>query len=225
MSKLIVSGNSFNHVDRLVDKDIYGIMLYIDKLSVNSSFYIDVDDIETSQELQFDNKCIQYSLVDANTNYQNIVEMCVKIISDNRLEYRDVVILMKDNEPARELDYIVRQNCQIGTSCTAEKKETFKYLENQHGVNTRKFKIERDHIRGIKRREFSIDSNSLKISTIKSFKGLEQNNVILILPHSMNNHSEVYVGITRARERLFIINMGNRIYDRFFEHYANNTHL
>lgn len=188
-------------------------------------FLSNVDDIETSQELQFDNKCIQYSLVDSNTNYQNIVEMCVKIISDNRLEYRDVVILMQDNEPARELDYIVRQNCQIRTSCTAEKKETFEYLENQHGVNTRKFNIERDHIRGIKRREFSIDSNSLKISTIKSFKGLEQNNVILILPHSMNKHSEVYVGITRARERLFIINMGNRIYDRFFEYYANNTHL
>lgn len=45
MSKLVVTANSFEHIDELLDKDIYGIMLYIDKLSVNSSFYINVDDL------------------------------------------------------------------------------------------------------------------------------------------------------------------------------------
>ena len=37
MSKVIVSVNSLLHMDELLDKDIYGVMLYIDKLSVNSS--------------------------------------------------------------------------------------------------------------------------------------------------------------------------------------------
>ena len=46
MSKLIVTANSFEHIDELLDKNIYGIMLYIDKLSVNSSFYIKIDDID-----------------------------------------------------------------------------------------------------------------------------------------------------------------------------------
>ena len=46
MSKLIVTVNSFKQLERLIDKDIYGLMLYIDKLSVNSSFYINVDDIK-----------------------------------------------------------------------------------------------------------------------------------------------------------------------------------
>ena len=46
MSKLIVTVNSLEHLNKLIDKDIYGIMLYIDKLSVNSSFYIDVEDIK-----------------------------------------------------------------------------------------------------------------------------------------------------------------------------------
>lgn len=45
MSKLIVTVNSLDHLSKLIDKDIYGVMLYIDKLSVNSSFYIDIDDI------------------------------------------------------------------------------------------------------------------------------------------------------------------------------------
>jgi len=46
MSKLLVTVNSLEHIDELLDKDIYGIMLYIDKLSVNSSFYIGIDELE-----------------------------------------------------------------------------------------------------------------------------------------------------------------------------------
>ena len=45
MSKLVVTGNSLDHIRKLMDKDIYGIMLYIDKLSVNGSFYMDIDSI------------------------------------------------------------------------------------------------------------------------------------------------------------------------------------
>ena len=39
MSKLIVTVNSFKQLEKLIDKDIYGVILYIDKLSVNSSFW------------------------------------------------------------------------------------------------------------------------------------------------------------------------------------------
>ena len=46
MSKLIVTVNSFEQLDELLDKDIYGVMLYIDKISVNSSFYINVDELD-----------------------------------------------------------------------------------------------------------------------------------------------------------------------------------
>ena len=46
MSKLIVTVNSLNQLNELIEKDIYGVMLYIDKLSVNSSFYINIDDIK-----------------------------------------------------------------------------------------------------------------------------------------------------------------------------------
>jgi len=47
MSKLIVSVNSKKQLDSVLKKDIYGVMLYIDKLSVNSSFYIDIEDLKT----------------------------------------------------------------------------------------------------------------------------------------------------------------------------------
>ena len=46
MSKLLVTANSLEHLNELLDKDIYGVMLYIDKLSVNSSFYISIEELE-----------------------------------------------------------------------------------------------------------------------------------------------------------------------------------
>lgn len=45
MSKLIVSVNSFSQMNLILNKKIDGVILYIDKLSVNSSFYVTVDDI------------------------------------------------------------------------------------------------------------------------------------------------------------------------------------
>lgn len=41
--KLIVSATSLEHLTELLKKDVDGIILSIDKLSVNDSFYIDVD--------------------------------------------------------------------------------------------------------------------------------------------------------------------------------------
>jgi superfamily I DNA/RNA helicase len=35
-----------------------------------------------------------------------------------------------------------------------------------------------------------------------------------------NEHSVIYVAITRARERLYIINVGNKTYDNFFQQYS-----
>lgn len=46
MSKLIVSANSFKHLKCLLKKDIDGIILSIDKLAVNDSFYVNVSDLE-----------------------------------------------------------------------------------------------------------------------------------------------------------------------------------
>lgn len=55
MSKIVVTVNSLLHLNELLDKDIYGVMLYIDKLSVNSSFYIELDDLK---KIDFKNKKI-----------------------------------------------------------------------------------------------------------------------------------------------------------------------
>lgn len=80
MSKLIVTVNSFEQIDELLDKDIYGFMLYIDKLSVNSSFYVNVDDIK---KINFKDKKV---LVCMN-----------KIMHNNDLDFvRNTLYLLKE---------------------------------------------------------------------------------------------------------------------------------
>lgn len=46
MSKLIVSANSKKHLNSLLKKDIDGVILSLDKLSVNDSFYVNISEIE-----------------------------------------------------------------------------------------------------------------------------------------------------------------------------------
>lgn len=102
MSKLIVTANSFSHFKQLIDKDIYGIMLYIDKLSVNSSFYISVYDIE---KIDFKDKKI--FLVMNKIMHNNDLGLVRDILL--KLKDKDVKILFYDMgvyNISRELDMV-----------------------------------------------------------------------------------------------------------------------
>ncbi len=57
--KIITSANSYEHLQELLKKDIDGVILSLDKLSVNDSFYIDVDLIN---EIDFKGKEVFVSL-------------------------------------------------------------------------------------------------------------------------------------------------------------------
>ena len=89
MSKLIVTVNSLEHLNKLIDKDIYGVMLYIDKLSVNSSFYVDIEQIN---KLYFKDKKIY--IVMNKIMHNNDLDMVRDTLS--KLKDMDVKILFYD---------------------------------------------------------------------------------------------------------------------------------
>lgn len=102
MSKLIVSVNSFEQMNRLMDKDIYGVMLYIDKLSVNSSFYVNIDDIS---KINFKDKKIY--IVMNKIMHNNDLDIVRDDLS--RLKDMDVKILFYDMSVyniSKELDMV-----------------------------------------------------------------------------------------------------------------------
>lgn len=70
-------------------------------------------------------------------------------------------------------------------------------------------------IRNNKKIHFYMNSGTVKISTIHSFKGWESDTIFLILENfnfKMTFDEILYTGITRTRENLILINYGNQKY-------------
>ena len=87
-------------------------------------------------------------------------------------------------------------------------------------------KVDRDPRGRTRKQLFTTDKRCLKLSTIKSFKGWESPSVIVILDDEYNSKAAcytpmepemMYTAITRARENLYVINIGNETYDQFFK--------
>ncbi len=70
-------------------------------------------------------------------------------------------------------------------------------------------------IRDNKKMNFYMNSGTVKISTIHSFKGWECENLFLIIEkrHALSFDEILYTGITRSRTNLIIINYGNTEYN------------
>ena len=98
--KLIVSVNSKKHLNTLVKKNIDGVILSIDKLSVNDSFYIDVDMLD---EIDFNGKEVFISLnkLMHNSDLDYLRSVMTKLKDkDVRIMFYDMAVYMI----ARELD-------------------------------------------------------------------------------------------------------------------------
>lgn len=88
-----------------------------------------------------------------------------------------------------------------------------------------KFNRDFEAIERTRKQLFTTDKRCLKISTIQSFKGWESPSVIVILEGDIALHNTafrpmspqtIYTAITRARENMYIINIGNDTYHNFF---------
>lgn len=91
------------------------------------------------------------------------------------------------------------------------KQEVCEYVKHvkscgENAISTNECGKQEDELR----RRFYLSSSHLKISTVKSFKGLEIDNIILVIDVTINlpiiETEELYVGLTRAKRNLAIIN-------------------
>ena len=96
---------------------------------------------------------------------------------------------------------------------------------------TRKLKIElKDLRRRYKLYDFKLRTECLKFSTVHSFKGWEIRTLFFIISDENDSESDfevksensfltpelLYTGLTRARNNLFILNIGVEKYNNFF---------
>ncbi|WP_291087397.1 MULTISPECIES: nuclease-related domain-containing DEAD/DEAH box helicase [unclassified Empedobacter] len=86
----------------------------------------------------------------------------------------------------------------------------------RESIHTSKISKNLKAIRDNKKINFYLNSGTVKMSTIHSFKGWECKNIFLIIENlDIENFEElIYTGITRCKENLFIINFGNKDFHR-----------
>jgi hypothetical protein len=92
-------------------------------------------------------------------------------------------------------------------------KDELKYFKEDYGAKRQKSNLKM--IRNNKKIHFYMNSGTVKISTIHSFKGWESETVFLIIEDfnfQMSIDEIIYTGITRTRANLILINYGNRQY-------------
>lgn len=87
--KLLVSANSIEHLNSLVKKNVDGVILSIDKLSVNDSFYIDVSELD---KINFNEKEVFVSL--NKLMHNNDLELLRSVM--NKLKDKMVRIIFYD---------------------------------------------------------------------------------------------------------------------------------
>ena len=178
----------------------------------------------------FNFQILTYIDLRQNNSFESIVANIINIISNDNNEAKDFVVLASSTKLLRNIDLLYRQKTNEQTEITFISNEVLERLKQIHQVNDEKianWKFNRDFeaLERTRKQLFTTDKRCLKISTIQSFKGWESPSVIVILESDLILHNTtfrpmspqtIYTAITRARENMYIINIGNDTYHNFF---------
>jgi hypothetical protein len=160
-----------------------------------------------------------------------IDNLVLKLIEIMNNEPKDFVVLASYSKLLQTIDSKYREITGKETEITFVSTEQYERLKQLHNVrddHPASWKFNRDYeaLGRTRKQLFTTDKRCLKLSTIKSFKGWESPSVIVILDDEYNSKAGsytpmepemMYTAITRARESLYIINIGNETYDKFFK--------
>ena len=189
---------------------------------------------EDAMSNTFNFQILTYNDMRQNNAIDALVTNIIRIISNDNNEARDFVVLASSTKLLRNIDTIYRQRTNEQTEITFISTEALEKLKQIHHVSDEKsanWKFNRDFeaLDRTRKQLFTTDKRCLKISTIQSFKGWESPSVIVILESDLALHNTafrpvspqtIYTAITRARESMHIINIGNNIYHNFFYNQA-----
>lgn len=166
-----------------------------------------IDEMSIMQSFNFEGRILEYYHAASTISADYIVDLIYKLTRLYDIHPSDVAVLGSTMEYMREVDYSIRTRYKENTSITFDTKE--EYEQNNFQRNDGKCRARKNHL--------ILRSGTIKLSTIHSFKGWEIHTVVLIIEDSERVNPElIYTGLTRAKQNLIIINLGNRTYHEFF---------
>lgn len=185
--------------------------------------------INIQDELTFEPYYIQYWNINSQTPAKTLASIVIWIISKYKLKIKDTVVLGQQIKLLQEIEHEYVKISNLKTMIN------FETLSQHIEVMQKSFSTYRqkdlDEIRRAAKTHFTTDCDEIKISTIHSFKGWESKNIILFIQQenpSIDNFDSfsleekenipalIYTAMTRAKCNLFIINLDNSNYHRFF---------
>ena len=194
------------------------------------------DNITTENAMTntFNFQILTYKDMRQNYTIDALLTNIIDIISNDNNEARDFVLLASSTKLLRGIDTLYRQKTNEETEITFISTEALNMLKQIHHVTDEKtanWKFNRDFeaLERTRKQLFTTDKRCLKISTIQSFKGWESPSAIVILESDFAlpnttyrpmSPQTIYTAITRARENMYIINLGNDTYHEFFYNQA-----
>ena len=132
------------------------------------------------------------------------------------------------NTVSRAANKITQKITGERTTVTFLSNEDEKKISRQSEQASYAYQRDYKRLENVVKTKFTMQTNNLKLSTIQSFKGWEAPTVICIIQNDrysddnvILSHELVYTGITRAKENLFVINIGNNKYHDFFKENMN----
>lgn len=161
----------------------------------------------------------------SNERYRTITSFETKEEQELILEYIEKIL--DGFIPHEEISY---KKIRKSTESFSSKINSFKKIIEEYDNNEKKHAlniIEQEiySYRQNKKNRFSCLPNAIKLSSVHSFKGWDSHCVILIITEGtdMDKMKElIYVGITRAKEILYIINTKPELDDFFIEFASKN---
>ena len=218
-------GKKLNKTFRLSTK-ITKIALKFQKTFLAEKYVVDeVIDSNSYQTSIFDknlSSIYEYFYYQSSQEIKKVFEEIYSVLNGLGIHRNDICILSSNISILREFDFFIRHNQHEKTTTVFENKELYEELKNR-GVN---IQAEIKNIRGNKKFHFWMNSGVVKLSTIHSFKGWEIDTLVLIIENTDyddendNNFALdelLYTAITRCRNNLIVVNMGNDRYHSFFQ--------
>jgi superfamily I DNA and RNA helicase len=180
--------------------------------------------IPKQQEIDFNEESIEYYKFNDSDTMSDLSNFIIEKSKENNIQPQNICILAHTNQLLRELDFKIRDVTKQKTYTTFETQEMYEFLKYNKS-NGLELENEIKTIRKNKRFNFWMNAGGMKLSTVHSFKGWEIDTLFLIIDNKSNHEAKeiIYTALTRCRNKLFIININNDIYDEFFSENIQNN--
>jgi len=202
-------------------RDILSKKYELDELNIVDQEFLSLDD----------NEIEHYSLDVIDTD--EVCDLIMNLMKIKNIHPSDAAVLGSNVDVLRDIDYVIRNKYKENVTTTFETKEVWEYLIDKYEIknpeklvgaiddvidDSSAFEYEIESIRRHKKFHFWMKTGVMKLSTIHSFKGWESPTLFLVLDETDDFTSPelVYVGLTRGRFRLIIINNHNNALHNFF---------